>query len=43
MTKLPRISGRECVIALQRAGFEIKRQTGSHVVLRRVEPFAMAV
>ena len=43
MTKLPRISGRECVKALQRAGFEVKRQTGSHIVLRRLEPYALAV
>ena len=35
MPKLPRISGRECIAALQRMGFEVVRQKGSHVVLRR--------
>lgn len=43
MTKLPRISGRECIRALERAGFYRKRQAGSHVVLRRAEPFAQVV
>lgn len=33
--KLPVISGRECIKALQRAGFEISKQKGSHVKLRR--------
>lgn len=35
MPKLPRISGRECVAALQRMGFSQVRQRGSHVVMRR--------
>jgi predicted RNA binding protein YcfA (HicA-like mRNA interferase family) len=35
MPKLPRISGRECIAALQRMGFEVVRQMGSHVVMRR--------
>ena len=35
MPKLPRISGTECVAALRRLGFEVVRQRGSHVVLRR--------
>ena len=44
MTKLPRgMSGREVVKALQRAGFYIKRQKGSHIVLRRDNPFAQVV
>lgn len=43
MTKLPRISGRECIRALERAGFYRKRRAGSHVVLRRAEPFAQVV
>ncbi|MBC8444853.1 MAG: type II toxin-antitoxin system HicA family toxin, partial [Chloroflexi bacterium] len=38
MSRLPVISGRECVRALERAGFYLKRQTGSHMVLRREEP-----
>ena len=33
--KLPRVEGREVVRALERAGFEVVRQTGSQVHLRR--------
>lgn len=29
--------------ALERAGFVVKRQEGSHVILRRAEPFAQLV
>ena len=44
MTKLPReSSGKEVVKALQRAGFYIKRQKGSHIVVRRDSPFAQVV
>lgn len=43
MSKLPRVSGRECVKALERAGFYFKRQTGSHIILRRDDPFAQVV
>ncbi|MBI2955979.1 MAG: type II toxin-antitoxin system HicA family toxin [Acidobacteria bacterium] len=43
MTKLPVISGRECVKALQRAGFSVRRQEGSHIILRRDLPFAQVV
>ena len=43
MTKLPRISGRECVAALRKAGFQLKRQHGSHIILRRENPFAQVV
>lgn len=35
MPKLPRIGGRDCLAALQRLGFTVVRQKGSHVVLRR--------
>ena len=35
MPKLPRISGTEAVKALERLGFTVARQKGSHVVLRR--------
>jgi len=35
MPKLPRISGAEAVRTLQRLGFEIARQKGSHIVMRR--------
>jgi predicted RNA binding protein YcfA (HicA-like mRNA interferase family) len=40
---LPRVSGRECVQALGRAGFYNRRQRGSHIILRRDEPFAQVV
>jgi len=43
MTKLPAISGRECVRALERAGFCIRRQESSHIILRRDSPFAQVV
>lgn len=39
MTKLPLVSGRQCVKALAKAGFQFKRQEGSHMVLRREYPF----
>ena len=35
MPKLPRISGAEIMKALQRLGFEIARQRGSHIIMRR--------
>ena len=35
MPKLPRISSREAIRALERLGFEQVRQTGSHVVMKR--------
>jgi predicted RNA binding protein YcfA (HicA-like mRNA interferase family) len=43
MGKLPQISGRECVAALQRVGYYIRRQQGSHIILRRDDPFAQLV
>jgi len=43
MSSLPRLSGRECRAILQKAGFEILRQSGSHVVVRRRDPFAQLV
>ncbi len=43
MSKLPVISGPKCVRALERAGFYLKRQTGSHLILRRNVPFAQVV
>ena len=38
--KLPQVSGRECVKALEKAGFKIERQKGSHIRLSRDNPFA---
>jgi len=34
MNRLPVISGRECVQALEKAGFYFKRQRGSHIAGR---------
>ena len=44
MSRLPRgLPGNEVVRALTRAGFYFKRQKGSHIVLRRDNPFAQVV
>jgi predicted RNA binding protein YcfA (HicA-like mRNA interferase family) len=43
MSGLPRISGRECVKALSKIGFYLKRQEGSHMILRRDNPFGQVV
>jgi predicted RNA binding protein YcfA (HicA-like mRNA interferase family) len=44
VTKLPRgLSGQEVIKALQRGGFYIKRQKGSHIILRRDNPFCQVV
>jgi predicted RNA binding protein YcfA (HicA-like mRNA interferase family) len=43
MSNLPRVSGRECAQALQKVGFLFVRQKGSHIILRRQEPFAQLV
>jgi predicted RNA binding protein YcfA (HicA-like mRNA interferase family) len=43
MSGLPRISGRECVKALNKIGFYLKRQEGSHMVLRQDDPFGQVV
>ena len=38
MAKLPIVSGIEAVKALQRLGFFVDRQRGSHAVLKKVTP-----
>ncbi|HRZ38142.1 MAG TPA: type II toxin-antitoxin system HicA family toxin [Candidatus Paceibacterota bacterium] len=43
MNKLPRVSGEQAAAALQRIGFRVRRQHGSHIILRREEPFAQTV
>lgn len=43
MGKLPRISGQKCVKALLKLGFYQKHQVGSHIVLRRDQPYAQTV
>jgi predicted RNA binding protein YcfA (HicA-like mRNA interferase family) len=35
MPRLPRISGEQAIVVLERLGFHRARQRGSHVVLRR--------
>jgi predicted RNA binding protein YcfA (HicA-like mRNA interferase family) len=35
MPKLPRVSGAQAVRALERLGFTVARQRGSHIVMRR--------
>ena len=40
MSKLPRVSGADVVKALEKAGFHFIRQHGSHIILRRLDPFA---
>lgn len=44
MSKLPRgMSRKEIIKALQKNGFYVKRQKGSHIILRRDNPFAQVV
>ena len=43
MSTLPQISGSECLKALTKIGFVLIRQHGSHLILRRKEPFAQLV
>lgn len=43
MSGLPQVSGAEAVSALQKAGFTVRRQQGSHIILRRDDPFAQTV
>ncbi len=38
MTKLPVISGAECVKALEKVGFVVQRQRGSHITMVRLSP-----
>jgi predicted RNA binding protein YcfA (HicA-like mRNA interferase family) len=43
MSGLPQISGHDCAKALRKAGFYLRRQESSHMILRRDEPFAQLV
>lgn len=38
--KLPAISGTEAIAALQKIGFTVVRQKGSHIYVRRDDPYA---
>jgi predicted RNA binding protein YcfA (HicA-like mRNA interferase family) len=40
MSKLPTLSGRDCIRALGKVGFYQKRRESSHVILRRDDPFS---
>ena len=40
MSKLPTISGRDCIRALGKVGFYQKRRESSHVIMRRDDPFS---
>ena len=42
--KLPSdVSGQELVTILRRVGFVVNRQRGSHIVMRREDPYARVV
>ena len=43
MSRLPRLTGTEVVRALQKAGFKIIRQRGSHVYMRHADGRATVV
>jgi predicted RNA binding protein YcfA (HicA-like mRNA interferase family) len=43
MSRLPRISGRECINVLGKVSFFPIRQKGSHITVRRDDPFAQTV
>jgi predicted RNA binding protein YcfA (HicA-like mRNA interferase family) len=43
MSKLPRISGKECIKALEKVDFYQKRRQSSHIIMGRDEPFTQFV
>jgi predicted RNA binding protein YcfA (HicA-like mRNA interferase family) len=43
MSKLPAVSSRECVRALEKAGFSIISQNGSHIKMRRDNPYSQVI
>jgi predicted RNA binding protein YcfA (HicA-like mRNA interferase family) len=43
MPRLPTVTPRQLVEALEKVGFEIDHQTGSHIVLRRASDGARVV
>jgi predicted RNA binding protein YcfA (HicA-like mRNA interferase family) len=43
MSKLPVISGRELVRVLEKVGYAVDRQHGSHIILLRQNPQGMTV
>ena len=38
MSRLPVVSGSECIKVLRKIGFDVVRQRGSHIVIVRVSP-----
>ena len=40
MSKLPTVSGADCIKALEKLGFVVHRQRGSHITLVRDDPAA---
>ena len=43
MSKLPQVSGPELVLALEKLGFSVRRQHGSHIIMRRDDSYAQTV
>jgi predicted RNA binding protein YcfA (HicA-like mRNA interferase family) len=43
MSKLPQVSGDDLVRAFKKCGFTVRRQQGSHIIMRRDDPFAQTV
>ncbi|HDH57576.1 MAG TPA: type II toxin-antitoxin system HicA family toxin [Bacteroidetes bacterium] len=43
MNMLPNISGKKCLKVLEKKGYYLKRQHGSHMILRRDNPFSQIV
>jgi len=43
VSRIPTISGKDCIKALKKIGFYQKRRESSHVILRRDNPFAQVV
>jgi predicted RNA binding protein YcfA (HicA-like mRNA interferase family) len=43
VSKLPSVSGKDCIKVLEKVGFYQKRRESSHVILRRDDPFAQVV
>ena len=43
MSNLPRISGKECIKILMKIGFYLRRQEGSHMIMRKESPFMQVV
>jgi predicted RNA binding protein YcfA (HicA-like mRNA interferase family) len=43
MSRLPQVSGTDVVRVLQKLGFTVRRQHGSHIIMRRDTPFSQTV